>query len=95
MKAISINAARALGKKSGARNVVILALDDQDGYCITTWGKTTRECKGLANWAESPKAIAVLRAIAVAGLGAGVVSFAGGSVSVALDPEDRSEIGVE
>lgn len=97
MKPISINAARALGKKSEARIVVILSLDDNDRYCITTWGKTTRECKALANWADSTKATAVLRSLAVAALGAGVVSFDGGFISASFDPDalDIDKIGVE
>lgn len=97
MKAISINAARDLGKKSGASRIVILSLDDDDRYSVTTWGKTTRDCKALANWAESPKAIAVLRSVALAGLGGGVVEFAGGTIYVTLDPDeiDREKIGVE
>ena len=86
MKAISINAARELGKKAGARRVVILALDD-DTYGITTWGLTRRECGELAAWAESKTATAVLRGIAEAGL-------RGGSILTAGDPDTPGEVGV-
>ena len=87
MKAISINAARRLGDMSGARRVVILAMNGDD-YCITTWGATRADCRLLAQWAESDKAVAVLGAIADGELDGGVIS-------VARAPEATSEIGVE
>lgn len=49
MKRVPINAAREIGEKASARKVVIIALDDE-GYCITTWGKTRAECQALARW---------------------------------------------
>ena len=63
MKTIPIGVARELGKQSDARRVVIIALDD-DGYGITTWGKTKKLCRELAAWAESDIALGVVETIA-------------------------------
>lgn len=49
---IPISQARDLGKRHGARKVVILALDEAQ-FNVTTWGLTRAECQQLGRWAES------------------------------------------
>ena len=87
MQAISINAARTLGQKSGARQVVIIALDG-DSYGITTWGKTRAECQALAKWAEKKSTVSILQTIADAHLD-------GGSILTTPDPDAKCTLGVE
>lgn len=72
MRAVTIAAARELGKRVGARRLVILAIDGED-YGITTWGETKAECRALAKWAESRKAERVVADIADAELESGYV----------------------
>lgn len=86
LKAISINAARELGQASNARRIAILALNGTD-YSVTTWGATSKECRALAKWAESRKAIETLRTIADA-------RPDGGIISVANEPGVISDFGV-
>ena len=62
MKKIPISDARAISLKSGARKVVIIAIDDED-YCITTYGKTIKECGELAQWAEGKEAYGAVESI--------------------------------
>lgn len=86
MTPISIDTARSLGKSSGARRLVILAMDD-DAFNIVTWGVTRAECRALAAWAESPDADAVVYAIA----DAEPPDFK--TISNALDPGAESALG--
>ena len=83
MKAPSIKTARDIGQTIGATKVVILALNGED-YSIVTWGKTMAECRTLARWAESKKAINTLCQIADEELTAGIIS-------VAIDPARAAE----
>lgn len=75
MRAVPIAAARDLGKRSGARRLVIIAIDGDD-YGITTWGETKAECRALAKWAESKKADRVLAEISGADVENGYVHVA-------------------
>ena len=72
MNVIPIATARDLGKRHGARRLVIIAIDDDD-YGITTWGSTREECRQLARWAESAKATRVVDDIARAKVESGFV----------------------
>ena len=55
MKRVPIETAREIGGKAGADRVVVIAIGS-DSYCVTTWGKTRRECQALGDWADSPAA---------------------------------------
>ena len=72
MNAVPISTARDLGKRHGARRVVVITLDGDD-YGITTWGSTREECRQLAKWAESAKATRVVADIARAKVASGFV----------------------
>lgn len=87
LQPISINAARALGKKSGARQLVILSHDGKS-YSVTTWGKTKEECRALARWAESRKAVKVIEQICDE-------TLRGGTVYTTPDPDCPGELGVD
>lgn len=63
MRAVLISTARELGKRHGAKRLVVIAIDGAD-YGITTWGETRAECQALRRWAESAKAVQVVAAIA-------------------------------
>ena len=78
MNAIGIAAARDLGKRHGARRLVIIALDGDD-YGITTWGATRADCRALRIWAESDLATDVCEDIADSELD-------GGAIIVATEP---------
>lgn len=56
MKAISINTARVIGNQSEAQRLAILAIDEENRYNVTTWGKTRSDCRAMRRWAEGAKA---------------------------------------
>ncbi len=60
-----IDTARAIGKSTGARRVVILTICG-DEVAWTTYGQTRAECQALARWAASDAAIDVAVMVAEA-----------------------------
>jgi hypothetical protein len=50
MPDITINTARHIGKKTGAKGIVILQLDDNDGIRWASWGRRKAECSSLKSW---------------------------------------------
>lgn len=63
MNAIRVKTAADLGVQSGAKRIIIIAMDG-NSYGITTWGHTRYACKALAKWAESEAAVNALMEIA-------------------------------
>lgn len=51
MNLIPISEARRLAKSSGARRLMILAIEGND-YTFTTYGETKKDCTALARWAD-------------------------------------------
>lgn len=80
MKIPTVEDARYLGKTCGSTAVVIITLDHRLSYSVTTWGKTLRECRALAAWAEGDDAFAAIESIAGTMPSAGITD-------VALDPD--------
>lgn len=86
MKAISINTAREIGKRSGAKRIAIIAIGDDGTYGVTTWGQTMADCRAMAKWADSNNAESLAVDMAMA--------LSGGSINSSLEPDATSKIGV-
>lgn len=92
MKAISINTARVIGTQSEAQRLAILAIDEENGYNVTTWGKTRSDCRAMRRWAEGAKAKKTLGDMADSPTFA---REAGGIITIADVPDVVSDIGCD
>ena len=90
MKAISINTARVIGNQSEAQRLAILAIDEENRYNVTTWGKTRSDCRAMRRWAEGAKAKKTLSDMADSPTFA---REAGGVITMADVPDLVSDIG--
>lgn len=90
MKAISINTARVIGNQSEAQRLAILAIDEENRYNVTTWGKTRSDCRAMRRWAEGANAKKTLSDMADSPTFA---REAGGVITMADVPDLVSDIG--
>lgn len=90
MKAISINTARVIGNQSEAQRLAILAIDEENRYNVTTWGKTRSDCRAMRRWAEGAKAKKTLSDMADS---PAFAREAGGVITIADVPDVESDIG--
>lgn len=51
--ATPISEARRLGRMLGVDRVVIITMDSNNEWCLTTWGKTRSLCRALGEWADT------------------------------------------
>lgn len=66
-KPLSIEDARAIGKKSRADRVIIFAVDDNGVWSAASYGRTRKECGELRDFLEGEGGANVARMIAETG----------------------------